>query len=232
MQKSQESKIKMCRAVSGILTGFDEVVQRTPGLNEAHDKLDNLIEETEVHSQKQLDKGTELTTKKKDDRAELEAGIILVCAALAAYGTASADPAIKALKEKYQLSDSDIKKKRDMQLFSFAYTVYGDAQPYAVNLEPFATADEVAQLKTLADTFNESLPKKRLQQNKSALSTQNLEEAIAQIDLLLNDTIDILVKPWERKEPDFYKAYQNARYIGGNSSHKTAKTTETGAEVK
>ena len=113
-----------------------------------------------------------------------------------------------------------------MQLFSLAYTVYGDALPYAALLEPFATANEVTALKDMADNFNELLPQKQTQKSKSTLSTQNLEDAVEQIDQLLNETIDILVKPWEFKEPDFYKAYKNARYIVDAASRKVKKTEE------
>jgi len=226
MQKTQESKIKMSRAVSGILTGSEEIVMRTPGLNAAHIALDNLIGETEQHNQGQLNNGKELTTSKNNARSLVVKGIIKICAALAAYGTVATDPAIKILKDKYKVNDSGIKKLRDMQLFTYAYTVYGDALPYATLLDPFATADEVAQLKVLADNYNSSLPQKRTQQSKSALSTQNLEDAVAQIDLLLNDTIDVLVKAWETKEPNFFKAYKNARMIVDAASRK-AKPDET-----
>lgn len=221
MQKIQESKIKMSRSVSGILTSYEEIVMRTPGLNAAHDALANLIGETERHNRGQLNNGTELTTQKKDSRLVLETGAIHIGAAMAAYATASNDPALKKLKDKYQVKDTEIKKKRDMQLFSYAYSLYDDATPFSANLEPFASAEEVAQLKDKADNFNALLPQRRTQVSKSSLSTQNLEDAIAQIDNLLNDTIDILMKPWENKEPDFFKAYKNARVIVDAATRKT-----------
>jgi hypothetical protein len=145
---------------------------------------------------------------------------------LAAYATASTDPALKILKDKYQVTDTEIRKKRDMPLFSYAYSLYEDATPYAANLEPFSSAAEVAQLKELADNFNALLPQRRTQVSKSSLSTQNLEDAITQIDLLLNDTMDVLVKPWETKEPDFYKAYKNARVIVDSASRKTKSVAD------
>ncbi|GAB1452335.1 hypothetical protein MASR2M47_23910 [Draconibacterium sp.] len=77
------------------------------------------------------------------------------------------------------------------------------------------------RLKTLADNFNTLLPQKRTQQSKSSLSTQNLEDAIARIDVLLNDTIDVLVKPWEYIEPNFFRAYTNARIIVDAPSRKS-----------
>jgi len=78
----------------------------------------------------------------------------------------------------------------------------------------------------LADNFNTLLPQKRTQLSKSSLSTQNLEDAIAQIDLLLSDTIDVLVKPWEYKEPDFFKAYTNARVIVDAASRRKSVSAE------
>ena len=226
MQKVQESKIKMARATSGILEGFEEIVTRTPGLNAAHIALKNLIGETERHNQGQMDKGTELTAKKNEARLALNVGTLKICAALAALGTVSTDPKIRILKEKYQIADSEIKKMREMPLFSYSYMVYGDAKPYATMLDPFATEAEVEELKTLADNFNALLPQKRTQLSKSSLSTQNLEDAIAQIDLLLKDTLDVLVKPWEYKEPDFFKAYTNARIIVDAASRKNGGNTE------
>ncbi len=225
MQKSQEIRIKMARAVNGILLANEPTVNSTPGLSAAQSELNVLIGETESHSQGQMDTGTALTQQKNAARAALETGTLKICAALAAYATASADPNVKTLKSKYQVANTEIKKQRDMPLFTYAYTVYGDAQPFASLLEPFASAAEVAELKTLADNFNALLPQKRTQQSKSALSTQNLEEAIARIDLLLNDTIDVLVKPWEFKNPDFFRAYANARIIVDVASRKSNGTT-------
>lgn len=231
MQKIQESKIKMSRSVFGILNSYEEIVMRTPGLNAAHDALFNLIAETERYNQGQLDNGIELTAQKKNARLALETGNIQICAALAAFATGSNEPGVKKLKDKYQVSDSDIIKMRDMQLFSYAYTLYDDAKPYATKLEPFATAQEIEQLKEKADNFNALLPQRRVQVSQSSLSTQNLEDAIAQIDLLLNDTMDVLVKPWETKEPDFFKAYKNARSIVDAASRKT-KNAEDPTNVK
>lgn len=226
MQKRQESKVKMARATAGILTGNAEIVAGTPGLGDATENLVELVDETEFHSQGQMNTGSELTTRKNEARTALTATTLKVCAALAAYSTASADPAVKVLKTKYQVADSEIKKLRDMPLFTYANTVFADAQPFANMLAPFATAADVAGLKTLADNFNALLPQKRTQQSKSALSTQSLEDAIARIDTLLNDTIDVLVKPWEYTNPDFYRAYTNARIIVDAASRKTTAPVE------
>jgi len=225
MKKTQESKIKMARATLGILTGNGEIVAGTPGLGNATEALMELIGETEYHSQGQMNTGSELTIRKNEARAALIVSTLKVAAALAAFGAASADPVVQLLKAKYQVSDNKVKKMRDMSLFTFASMVYADASPVAAQLAPFVAAEDVAGLKNLADSFNELLPQKRTQLSKSSLSTQNLEDAVDRIDKLLKETIDVLVKPWEYNQPDFYRAYTNARIIVDAASRKNNGTT-------
>ena len=196
-------------------------------MTQAHETLDQLIGETERQRQGQLNTGTEFTRKKDASRLVLETSIRKVCAALAAFATVSTDPAVIVLKEKYLFSETQIKSQRDMQLFSMAYAIYGDAILYADKLEPFATAKDVGDLKELADNFNQLLPQKRTQQSKSILSTKNLGDAVSQIDLLLNDTIDVLVRPWEFSSPDFFNAYRNSRMIVDTIMHKSVKKAVT-----
>ena len=226
MQKRQESKVKMARAAKGILAANEELVTVTPGLADATETLDELIEETEFHSGGQMNTGTELTARKNEARIALTPLLLKVCAAVAAHATVSADPAVKLLKAKYKVADTDITKLRDMPLFTYANMVFADASPIAALLAPFATEEDVAGLKVLAGNFNAMLPQKRTQQSKSSLSTKNLEDAIARIDVLLDDTIDVLVKPWEFIQPDFFNAYTNARIIVDAASRKSTTPTE------
>jgi hypothetical protein len=226
MQKVQESKIKMARATSGVLESNTEIVSATPGLSDATVALNNLIEETGKHSQGQMETGTELTAAKNAARAKLVTAVLSIRAAVAAHATVSTDPEVQKLKDKYQGADSEVKKMRDMPLFSYAYVVYDDALSIATQLEPFASEVEVVELKNLADNFNALLPQKRTQLTQSTVSTQNLEEVITRINLLLTDTIDVLVKPWEYKEPDFFKAYSNARVIVDAASRKKGGDSE------
>lgn len=221
MQKKQESKVKMARATLGILTGNEQIVAGTPGLGNATETLAGLVEETAIHNQGQMNTGAEFTARKNEARASLTVATLKVCAALAAHATVSVDPAVKLLKAKYQVADTEVKKLRDMPLFTYASTVFADASPLATLLAPFASAEDVTGLKTLADNFNALLPQKRTQLSKSSLSTKNLEDAIARIDVLLNDTIDVLVKPWEYISPDFFRAYTNARIIVDAASRKS-----------
>jgi hypothetical protein len=55
----------------------------------------------------------------------------------------------------------------------------------------------------------------------------NKKVAIALIDTLLKDTLDVLVKPWKYKNPDFFRAYINARIIVDAPSRKSNSGTTT-----
>ena len=154
MQKKQESKVKSARATLGILTGNKEIVEGTPGLGAATETLAILVEETAIHSQGQMNTGTEFTTRKNEARATLTVATLKICAALAAHATVSEDPAVKLLKSKYQVADTEVKRMRDMPLFTYASMVFADASPFAELLGPFATKKDVVGLKTLADNFN------------------------------------------------------------------------------
>jgi len=226
MNKVQELKIKMARAVSGILAAFEAIVKKIPGLVEKHAELDNLIEDTQKFNQGQLNTGTELTRKKEELRIDLEKATISACASLAAYATSSNDSTLKPLNLKYQIADSKVTRLRDMQLFALSYKVYGDSLLYADKLSPFSSAEEVAALKVLADNFNESIPKKRTQRGTTVMSTLNLGQTIETMEDLLKKNIDVLIKPLEFKEVDFYKSYHNARNTEEPTSRKSKKIVD------
>lgn len=230
MDKREESVVKMARAVSKVFDDNSELVNLTPKLPEGHKELNGLIVDTEVYSQGQQNKGTEFTDMKEEYRDATETMTLKICAALVAYATASTDATVKLLINKYTLSDSDIKRLRDIQLYNKAIQVYDDAAPYASKLSPFASADDVTALKTNADNFNNSLPNKRNQQGKSTVSTKNLKEAIKAIETLCNETLDRLMAPWKFNKPNFYTAYKNARDIistGGKKGKGDNGTNDT-----
>jgi hypothetical protein len=220
MDKRQESIVKMGRTVSGVFVAYQTTVDKTPSLPANQDKLDNLIEESEKYSREQLSTGTEFTDKKNVAKRALAAGTIKICSALAGYGASSTDTSVQFLKNLYVLTDSEIKTKRDMPLFAFAYKVYNDALPYADKLAPFATKADVDNLKVLADNFNLLLPKRRTQQGTAVLATKNLEEVITGIMAVLDDPIEILVKALQATEPDFFNAFTHARHIVEAASGK------------
>lgn len=213
MDKRQESIVKMSRSTSAILTSFAAVVTKTPGLSDAHLELDKRLADVEKYLQKQIPEGTNITTVKQHTRDSLEECFRKINSALCAFATLSTDPLIKSLVEKYKYTKSEIEHMKDMTLFSTSYVLYGDALTHVAKLVPYATPEDVEELKDLADDFNIYLPQKRTHIDLRSVATQNIKEAVDGIVGLLKETIDKLVVPWEFKEPDFYKAFKNSRKI-------------------
>lgn len=220
MDKGQMSKNKMHRAVSGILESNKEIVLATPGLTEAHIALDRWIDEASIHMQGQSKTGEELTLEKNNTRLELNKVYTKVSRAVVAYATNSTDAKEKLLKKMYSISDSKILKMKDIEMFNASYLLYGDAQAIESKLVPFATVDDIAFLKELADDFNMQIPRTRIQVSKSMTSTKNLEEAISNADAVIKDTIEALVNPYEFMQPTFFRTYKNARIILDAASRK------------
>lgn len=224
MNKDQETKVKMARSVSGILSGAEDMVTKTPGLEDAHAVLIELLLESEKYAQKQSDKGTEITDQKGKVRKQLETKFRKVKSALAAFVVTSKDASLQGLVKKYEYSKSEVEHMRDITLFTNSYVLYGDATPHAAKLVPHATSADVEDLKKLADDFNIYLPKKRTQTSKSMVATQNIEEVLVKMDTLFRETMDILMDPWEFNDHDFYGSYKNARSLVNAASHPTGTT--------
>lgn len=231
MNKKFISKIKMARSVSGIIDSFPDIEAQTPGLQSAHEELDDRISDTEKYQRDQSNKGTEITTMKNEVRKALELIYRKISSSFVAFSIVSADVKVKALGKKHDISKSDVTHFTETELFARAYVLYGDVLPYADKLLPHATADDVDGLKETADDFNIYLPKKRTQVGISMVATQNIEEAVEKIDLLLKETIDKLVKPWEFSASDFFKAFKNARVLE-DPGYRKVKKDEEEPEIK
>lgn len=223
MDKKQNSKIKMFGSVSGILDSNKTIVESTPGLKAAFDLLVAYLAAADRYIQLQGDTGKEVTEQKTKVRKDLETAFIKVKGATRAYSVNATDPAEKAFKAKYKYADSKVEKFVDLDLFAQAYVLYTDANPIAAKLAPFATAADVTSLKTLADDFHALLPKKREKVTVSSVSTSNLADTLEKIDVLLEDTIDVLIEGLRFVEVDFYKTYQNAKIIIDAPTHKKDK---------
>jgi hypothetical protein len=227
MDKGQDKHIRMFRSVLGILDSNEKTVATIPGLKKAETDLDNIVNDSETHHQGQGNTGEVFTKQKNNARKAVNLSIKKVGNGVVATATSSDDPAIKILKEKHRRTDSEIDKLPEKDVFSTAYLLYADAKPIAAKLAPFVTEAEVDELKENADTFNALRPKKRVQLNKSTTSTRNLEEDVASGNLLIKDTIDLLMAPVEFMDKDFYTMYKYAREIVNlpTGSKKTDSTT-------
>jgi hypothetical protein len=64
----------------------------------------------------------------------------------------------------------------------------------------------------------------------SKVSTVNIGELVRSLNVLLNDEIDVLMLLFEETQPDFYRAYKNARIIVDYNGRGPAKDTDAGTD--
>lgn len=84
------------------------------------------------------------------------------------------------------------------------------------------TTEKVTDLTTSLTNFKEAIPQKRVATSTTKVSTENIGDVINSLHTLLKEELDALMLLLEEDQPDFYKAYKNARlivdYAGGGKS--------------
>lgn len=224
MNKVELVHFTMSRAVTKTLDNNSPIVVTIPGLSEALTKLKKRQADVQTHSQGQAMDTSGPTTQKNIIREQLVLLILKVCSAMLAIATNSSDT---LLKMKFNFKKSDFPRMRDQDLYTTASNVYTNALPYTERVTPFATSEDIAQVKALADEFFALLPVNRTLTTQGATSTANLHDTIDSIMELITDTIDPLMKPTEFSHPDFYRDYRNARKLVDHGSRSSKSDKET-----
>jgi hypothetical protein len=225
MNKVQLSYTNMSRTTTNTLDNNISIVTTIPGLSDALARLKRLQTELQTYSQSQATDTSGVTAEKNIVRDKLILLIMKICAAMIAIATNKNDIRLKA---KFNFKKSDFPRMRDQDLYTNAINIYNNALPQADKIAPFATPDDIAQVKTLADEFYTLLPLNRTLTSQGATSTANLQDTIDSIMDLLTHTIDPLMKPMEFLHPTFYSDYKNARKLidHGSRSSKNGEETE------
>lgn len=84
-----------------------------------------------------------------------------------------------------------------------ATTATADLQKY------FVGPDELAKFNHLTNDFKAAIPLRRVATNVTKASTNNINEVYHEIDSLLKNKVDLLLKPFRFTQPDFFNAYKN-----------------------
>jgi hypothetical protein len=231
MNKNQELKIKRAESVKGVLDNNTDIVNVTPGLADVDTELGTRIDNAKSLALQQTDTSSPVTKKKNELRGQLETETMNIAPALVAYAGNSSDESLELQVEKFKINKSELGNLRDLQLNTLASAVYQQAAKYADKLAPYVTATEVAAYKTTIDSFDASIPKTKNSQGNGKIITGNLQDAIDGIDDLLNGKIEDLVRPWQNKKVDFYKAFRNAMKLGGIRTGKSKKDKGDGDDT-
>jgi hypothetical protein len=223
MNAKQINKSRMFGATILVLDNNLALFEAMPELAAAHQQLKEKMTLIDQHRQIQEVNNTGLTKNKRLLREELTTLILRFSAALAA-SAATKNDVVLITKVNYTLSD--LKKSSDRILCDIAVMINGLAAPATADLQKyFVGPDELAKFDRLTNDFKSAIPLKRVATNVSKVSTGNINDIYHEIDSLLKNKVDLLIKPFRFTQPDFFNAYKNGRTLVNYSGRGKAVVT-------
>lgn len=220
MNKTQINKLRMFVAVDLVLKNHSELFESLAPLVLGHQRLKDGLLQLEANRLVQEANNTGLTGSKTDLRTKLIDRLMKFMAALKAYAIATNN---LELKEKVNYPKSKLVAAPDNILYDIGSLVVSLAMPILPELAKYLiTTEKVTDLTTSLTNFKEAIPQKRVATSTSKVSTENIGDVINSLHTLLKEELDALMLLLEEDQPDFYKAYKNARlivdYAGGGKS--------------
>ena len=211
MNKRQLNKWRMFGSVVTVLDENSALVSSLNDLAAAIERFKSGQLIINQNRQVQEAKTTGLTMNKKVKREKLFQMITKFSAALKGYATLVNDEEIKA---KADYNRSDLLRVADSVLYDIGMLLYGMAIAHKDDMVRYFIGDaELKGMEQLLTEFVLAIPKKRVATSLSKTSTDNIESTFASQEKLLRDEIDVLMLLFQDNNPDFYKAYKNARAI-------------------
>ena len=201
----------MFEAVQVVLSEYFAVFAMLEDLVLGHQRLKDAINLLKRLRQIQEPDRTGLTDTKTDLRKSLVAMILDLMAAIKSYANASKN---KDLKSIVGYTETELNHKPDPVLYDIGKLVTDTATPLQPELAKyFLTPEKLENAVIQLDRFDESIPKKRVAISKSKASTENIKKVTRSTSDFLKEEVDVLVELFKTTNPDFYKAYRNARII-------------------
>jgi hypothetical protein len=218
----------MYNTTDGVLDANQGLFARLDELTAAHLKFKGFLVKIRDYRQVQEADQSGLTETKAILRNKLGTLTLKCISALKAYGVATQD---EVLLGKVNYSKSKVGKLKDPVFADVAHLILTEAQGRLAELSKFfVTEEDLAEIQVLETEFRAAIPRKRMADSVSKVSTQNIAEIFDAVDQLLKEELDVLMAPFEFTEPDFYRAYKNARiivnYSGGGPTPEEPETEE------
>lgn len=211
MNKSQINKSRMFGSVDLVLDNHSQIFAELEDMVLAHQRLKNGIDLLGQHRQVQETDNTGLTDNKIDLRLNIIDHILPIEAAVKSHAIFTKN---KELKAKASYTRSDLLNAPDPVLYDICLLLLNLATPILPELgKYFVDQQKVDFLNSLLTSFKAAIPKKRVANSVSKVSTANIGEVFTSLTLFLKDEMDVLMLLFQQTNPDFYNEYRNARKI-------------------
>jgi hypothetical protein len=218
MNKVNENRFSMFHAVLAVCTKYAATWTGVVGYKKAHDELEvNVASIKEASTVQETNmKGAALDKRFKRDA--MSAKTLEVARAVYAYAEDEGD---LVLREKMDLSESDLNRKRDAVVSALCQGVKDVAGVLIASLGDYGlVAADVTALQTAIDNYTAvvSAPRNATGVRKGA--TAEINALVKDSMKVLNNRMDKLMHEFEVSAPEFFQEYFDARIIvdsGGKS---------------
>lgn len=211
MNKNQKNKSNMYEAVLKVLQSHSSSWQAIKALVEAVKEFEGLVAAIR-HVGTQGEKDTTGVTRSKNEKKDL---MVMKTSDLAAAAFAYANKhKLPELINTFNYSPSFLESADDNSAINISLAIAEEAEKISKALEDYGvSAEEIAEVKTLALVFRDSIGEKSNIKSSSVTITKNLATLFRESDSLLKTQLDKMVNRLHQKEPDFVNTYNNARII-------------------
>lgn len=211
MTNDQINKYGMFLVVITVLERFAAVIALMPAFGKAVASFKRFVADIGKTSEDVVT-GTSAKTKVKRNAAnEMAATVAALLGKLHAWAS---DTGNTELKEKSDISESDIEAVRDAERAVYARAQVGLVDENKASLADYNITDEVIEDAIATITaFENSLGDRNTTRAKQTGGREFVTETFAKADAVLIGQIDKLVASEKKNHPDFYNEYTAARVI-------------------
>lgn len=211
MTDSQENKLSMYQATDAVMDANSTIWTPVTSVSDISTKVKAIIVEIQQLRQVQELDTKGITVNKTVVREELTTATLKLINGLVAFAS---------FNENYQLlgeinyTPSELKQARDTIFYDKAALIQAKAKPLETELGDFLiTPDDITNQNALLEQYATAIPEKRAAVSVSKTSTYDLKLKFKEMDTLLKEKLDKLIKIFEPTYPDFVMQYFTARII-------------------
>lgn len=226
MRIIQETHLKMLIATLGVIDNFKSLWQAIVAFVTARDDLAAAIDNIRAQALKQSTSTVGVTQDKRTLREAMCSAAAVVGGAVAAYADKQNN---HELFTAVDFSVADLLHQPEAECLTNCTAILnaGTENIAALTATKHLAQTDLDDLKAKIAAFNDALERPRQTRAETKSATDQLPEAIAAADRIVERQLDRLMERFRVSNPDFYSAYQVARVIvdaGGGPSTATPPT--------
>lgn len=211
MNKREENKYTMYKAVEKILDENISIVNTIPALLQAVNKFKTALNDLSDKDNDYLNITKGSADKKKSNEVQLIDRLINISGALYVYARSVKNEELISISK---LNKSSLTKIRDTELLQTAKAIYQKANENKTNLETYGVSStDITDFNDKLKAYDDSLSSRESKSAQSKTARKALKKEFDNVDDILKEDIDNLVRLLNEKNPKFYEDYKSSRVI-------------------